>query len=144
MPNDRPEALPHRVPALTGVPSVVEATEEGRNAEVLRMLCHRAGAFRRAGRERDALSEATAAVAWDLAVRADEPIARGEDRAPAAGSEILGLALEQASRVGDRDMALSAWDEAREAVLRTLGCELSPPAWEFMAIALRLVTAQAV
>ena len=141
MHDDRPDALP---PGLTGQPSVVEATEEGRDAEVLWMLCRRAGAFRRAGRERDALSEATAAVAWDLAVRAGDPVARGEDRVPAAGGEILGLALEQASRMGDHDVALRAWDEAREAVLRTLGCELSPPAWEFMAIALRLVTAQAV
>jgi hypothetical protein len=141
MHDDRSSAA-HRVRALTGLPTVLEATGEGRDAEVLWMLCRRADEFRRAGRARDALSEATAAAAWALAVRAGDPAAPGEEPVPAPGGEILGLALEQARQVGDGELALGLWDEAREAVIRTIGCEVSPPAWDFMAIALRMITAQ--
>ena len=136
--------LARRVRPLTGRPAVVEATQDGRDAEVLWMLCRRADEFRAAGRAREALSEAATAVAWDLAVRSGDAPAPGEEPAPAPGGAVLGLALEQARQIGDGDVALSMWDEAREAVVRTIGCEVSPPAWDFMAIALRLITAQVV
>ena len=144
MHDERSTALAHRVRGLSGRPAVVEATAEGRHDEVLWLLCQRAGEFRRAGRPREALSEATAAAAWDLAMRAGQPPAPGEAPVPAPGGEILGLALEHARHLGDGELALSLWDEAREAVVRTIGCEVSPPAWDFMAIALRLITAQVI
>ena len=80
-----------------------------------------------------------AAVAWDLAVRSGDAPAPGEAPCPAPGAAILGLALEQAREIGDRDLALGLWDEAREAVVRTIGCEVSPPGWDFMDIALQLI-----
>ena len=74
MTDDRSTALAHRVRALTGLPTVIEATESGCADEVLWMLRRRAADFCAAGRPREAMAEAMAARAWERALRRGERV----------------------------------------------------------------------
>lgn len=79
MHDDRSSVLAHRVRALTGLPTVLEATEDGWADEVLWMLRRRAADFCAAGRPLEAMAELTAARAWERALR---PAPAGHRAAP--------------------------------------------------------------
>jgi hypothetical protein len=72
MTDDRPMTIARRIRALTGLPTVIEATESGWADEVLWLLRRRAADFCAAGRPSEAIAEACAARAWERALRAGE------------------------------------------------------------------------